>query len=89
MSDNDADAQLAANVATIRQGFTVQVEAMKDRLAVWIEENSTRRNSGVITVALLEFAVERHLKLFDEKSAADLMQGALNKVLRRQRGPVQ
>jgi hypothetical protein len=86
---NDADAQLAANIATIRQGFTAQIEAMKDSLAVWVEENSTRGNGGVITVALLELAIERHLNHFDEKSAADLMQGALDKVLRRKRGPVQ
>ncbi|MGP0000883.1 MAG: hypothetical protein ACLPKW_24520, partial [Acetobacteraceae bacterium] len=67
MSDNDADAQLAANIGTIKQGFTAKIEAMKDSLAVWVEENSTRGNSGVITVALLELAVERHLKDFDEK----------------------
>ena len=88
-SNDKTDAQLAANIDTIRQGFTAQIEAMKDSLAVWAEENSTRGNSGVITVALLELAVERHLKHFDEKSAAELMQGALNKVLRRKRGPVQ
>jgi hypothetical protein len=89
MSDTDADAQLAANIDTIKQGFTVQVEAMKDSLTVWAEENATRGNGGAITVALLELAVERHLQHFDEKSAADLMQGALDKVLRRKRGPVQ
>ncbi len=88
-SNDKTDAQLAANIDTIRQGFTAQIEAMKDSLAVWAEENSTRGNSGVITVALLELAVERHLHHFDEKSAADLMQGALDKVLRRKRGPVQ
>jgi hypothetical protein len=89
MSDNTPGDPTRAHIDTIKQGFTAKVDAMKDSLAVWAKEHSTRGNSGVITIALLELAVERHLKYFDEKSAADLMQGALNKVLRRKRGPVQ
>jgi hypothetical protein len=38
----------------------------------------------VVTVALIELGVERHLNLFpDEKSARDLVNGVLTKVLKQ------
>jgi hypothetical protein len=46
----------APPAAAIKQRFTAKVDAMKDSLTERAEENSTRGNSGVITLALLELA---------------------------------
>jgi hypothetical protein len=91
MSDQtDDDAALAANVKTIRRGLDAKIQAIKSEIAQWAEANTQPGNGGTITLALLELGIERHLELFpDEKSATELVQGVLRKVLRRRRGPLQ
>jgi hypothetical protein len=75
----------------IRRGFDARIRVTKEALAKWAANNEQLGASGTITVAMLELGIERHLDLFpdDEKSAADLVQGVLRKVLRRRRGPLQ
>jgi hypothetical protein len=74
----------------IRRGFDARILEIKLALAQWAEANQQPGNSGAITVAMLELGIERHLDHFpEEKSATDLVQGVLRKVLRRRRGPLQ
>jgi hypothetical protein len=85
----DDDAAFAANAETIRRGHDAKIQATKDAIDLWVAATARPGNGGTITLALLELGIERHLEHFpDEKSATDLVQGVLRKVLRRQRGPM-
>jgi hypothetical protein len=86
----DDDAAFAANAEAIRRGHDAKIQATKSEIDQWAKANERPGNGGTITLALLELGIERHLELFpDEKSATDLVEGVLRKVLRRRRGPLQ
>jgi hypothetical protein len=54
---------------------------MKDGIAAMLEPHALPGSGGVITTALLELAIERHLRVCStEKSARDLFEGVLKKV---------
>ena len=94
MSDpatKDDAAALEANIETIRRGHDAKIEEIKHALVHWAAEAQMRPGlGGTITLALLELGIERHLEHFpDEKSATELVQGVLRKVLQRRRGPMQ
>jgi hypothetical protein len=79
-ADQDKDGE------QIRRGFGVTVQELKDGIARLIEPHALAGKSGATTIALIELGIERHLDLFpDEKSARDLVEGILNKVLQRRR----
>jgi hypothetical protein len=74
----------------IRRGHDAKIHAAKHAIAKWAEDHERPGNGGTMTLALLELGIERHLEHFpDEKSATDLVQGVLRKVLQRRRGPMQ
>jgi hypothetical protein len=85
----DSDEALAAHVETIRPGHDEKIQATKHELSQWVEAIQRPGNHGTIFLALLELGIERHLEHFDEKSANDLIQGVLRKVLQRRLGPLQ
>jgi hypothetical protein len=92
MSDlrpEDDDVAVDANAEAIRRGHDEKIRAIKHALIQWAEANQRPGNHGTIILALLELGIERHLEHFDEKSAADLIQGVLRKVLRRRLGTLQ
>ena len=80
---------LFADFEKDRRRHDLKIRALKHQLAEWIEELQQPGNHGTITLAMLELGVERHLARFDEKSAADLLHGVLEKVIKRRRGPLQ
>jgi hypothetical protein len=89
MSDptaKDDDAAFAANAEAIRRGHDEKIQATKQALSKWVEANRRPGNGGTIILALLELGIESHLEHFDEKSATDLVQGVLRKVLQRRLG---
>ena len=59
-----------------------KVEEMKDEIARMIQPHALPGSNGVITLALLQLAIERHLRISPhEKSARALMDSVLKKVL--------
>jgi hypothetical protein len=62
----------------------ISVAESKAGIARLIEPHAARGAGGVMTVALIELGIERHLDRFpDEKGARDLVNGVLTKVLKR------
>ena len=60
---------------------------MKHGIAAMLEPHNLPGSGGVITVALLELAIERHLCISPtEQSARDLFDGVLRKVIERNTG---
>lgn len=62
--DSKDDARLAANIEIIKKGQAAQIEVLKAELAKWADGYSRPGNTGTITLALMEHAIERHLALF-------------------------
>jgi hypothetical protein len=59
-----------------------RVQEMKDGIAAMLEPHNLPGAGGVITLALLELGIERHLRICPtEKSARDLFDGLLKNVL--------
>lgn len=86
---NDDHPTSTDTVQNLQAAHDAKIRECKRLIAQWLDV-SVLRQSGTITLALLELGIERHLNLFpDEKSATDLVQGALRKVLERRRGPGQ
>jgi hypothetical protein len=87
----DDAAALSVDIETIKRGHDAKIQAAKQALARWAAEAQERPGQGgTITLAMLELGIERHLEHFpDEKSATELVQGVLRKVLQQRRGPVQ
>jgi hypothetical protein len=84
------DSSFVGDQENIRRQHNEKIEASKQLLSEWIEDNRRPGDGGTIIIALLELGIERHLdRGFDEKSAADLIQGVLRKVARRRLGPLQ
>jgi preprotein translocase subunit SecA len=79
----------AAHVEIIKRGFDAKVAEAKHSLAQAAETVAQTGLSGAITIALLELGIERHLEHFDEKSAMELAQGVVRKVMLRRGGPLQ
>jgi hypothetical protein len=64
-----------------------KVQEMKDGIAAMLEPHNLPGSGGVITLALLELGIERHLRICPtEKSARDLFEGVLRKVIERNTG---
>lgn len=73
-----------------KEAFDAKVQEMKAGIARLIEPHQLPGAGGVITLALLELGIERHVTLCpDEKSTTDLVLGAVRKVLRRRDGTTQ
>ena len=92
MSDplaNDNEVLSSASDEAARRKHDLKIQATKQFLTEWIEDNRRPGDGGTIIIALLELGLERHLDRFDDKSAADLVQGVLRKVVQRRRGPLQ
>ena len=90
MPDNDDDAQLAANIDTIKRGVAARADAIKRQLFRWIGQNSGPADAMAMTIALLEVAIEGHLVMTENESdTRDFVTGTFRRVARRQRGPVQ
>jgi hypothetical protein len=87
----DDAAALNADIETIKRSHDAKIRATKQALARWAAEVQERPGQGgTITLAMLELGIERHLEHFpDEKSATELVQGVLRKVLQREHGPLQ
>jgi len=79
--DADSDA--------LRRAHDENIQTAKRALSDWIRANELPGNRGTIILALIELGIERHLEHFDEKSAAELTQGVLRKVLQRRLGTLQ
>jgi hypothetical protein len=62
---------------------------MRDKITEWVDDQETPDNGGFITIALVEHAIERHLRVSDEMDARALTDAAINKVVRRKHGMVQ
>src|SRR4051812_30206803 len=76
---NDKDEAKAA--------FRARVQEMKDGIAAMLEPHNLPGSGGVITTALLELGIERHLRIAPtEQSARDLFEGVLGKVIKKNRG---
>ena len=60
-----------------------KVEEMKEGIARMIQPHALPGSNGIITLALLELGIERHLRNSSthEKSARALLDGVLKKVL--------
>jgi hypothetical protein len=59
-----------------------KVEEMKDEIARMIRPHALPGSNGVITLALLQLGIERHLRISPhEKSTRALLDGVLKKVL--------
>lgn len=70
-----------------KQQMDARIAEAKAGIAELIEPHATLPGAGgVFTLALLELGIERQLDLWpDEKAARDLVEGALNKVLKRRK----
>jgi hypothetical protein len=79
MTDNQTDAQIAANIQTIRRGFDAEVARIKGDLTRWIDQNHSQ--SGVLNIALLELAIER-LAVRNGEHTFEAIEGAYKKVMR-------
>jgi hypothetical protein len=67
-----------------RSAFRVKVEETKNGIARLIEPHAGSGSGGIVTLALLELGIERHLQISPtEKSARVLLDGVLKKVLDR------
>lgn len=67
-----------------QRNFDAKIAEAKTGIERLIEPHALPGAGGVLTLALLELGIERHLNLFpDEQSARDLVNGVLNKVLKR------
>jgi hypothetical protein len=65
--------------------FRARVREMKDSIAVMLDAHALPGSGGVISVALLELGIERHLRICaTEESVRDLFEGVLRKVLGRE-----
>lgn len=61
--------------------FRAKVKEMKDGIAAMLEPHELPGSGGVITVALLELGIERHLCICStEKSVRALFEGLLKNV---------
>jgi hypothetical protein len=70
-----------------RGAFRRKVEETKDGIARLIEPHVASGAGGIVTLALLELGVERHLRISPtEKSARAVLDGVLKKVLDRRAG---
>ena len=78
-----------ADCGLIKRGFDAKVADMRAALSEWADKRSAAGNGGIITIAPLKLVIERQLRLYDENGACNFVEGALRKVLRRQRRPVQ
>ena len=60
-----------------------KVEEMKEGIARMIQPHALPGSNGIITLALLELGIERHLRISSthEKSVRALLDGVLKKVL--------
>jgi hypothetical protein len=62
--------------------FRARVREMKDGIEAMLEAHALPGSGGVITLALLELGIERHLRgCSTEQSARDLFEGVLRKVI--------
>ena len=67
-----------------QRNFDAKIAEAKAGIERLIEPHALPGAGGVLIVALLELGIERHLNRFpDEKAARDLVNGVLNKVLKR------
>jgi hypothetical protein len=68
-----------------QQNFDAKIAETKAGIERLIEPHAVLPGAGgLLIMALLELGIERHLKRFpDEKAARDLVNGVLNKVLKR------
>ena len=70
-----------------RAAFRRKVEETKVGIARLIEPHAASGSGGIVSLALLELGIERHLRISPtEKSARALLDGVLKKVLDRIRG---
>lgn len=69
----------------IQRRLDAKVAEMKAGIPRLIEPHGSLPGAGgVLTLALLELGIERHLRICpDEKAARDLVAGVLNKALNR------
>jgi hypothetical protein len=69
--------------ASMSRATNSKVEEMKGRIARMIQPLALPGSNGIITLALLELGIERHLRISStcEKSAGALLDGVLKKVL--------
>jgi hypothetical protein len=67
----------------VQRNFDAKIAEAKAGIERLIEPHTLPGSGGVIILALLELGIERHLNIFpDEKTARDLVNGVLNKVLK-------
>ena len=55
------DAELAANIHTIKQGVRARADHFKKHLFRWVRQNASPADATAVTIALLEIAIEGHL----------------------------
>jgi hypothetical protein len=65
-----------------KPAFRARVQEMKDGIEAMLEAHALPGSGGVITVALLELGIERHLRISaTENAARELFDGVLKNVL--------
>lgn len=70
-----------------KTAFRAKVQEMKDGIAAMLEPHELPGSGGMITVALLELGIERHLRIWPtEKSARALFEGVLRRALKGNTG---
>jgi hypothetical protein len=87
-SDKDKQADLDARVEKFRERSAARVAEIKGALMTWLEPSDTIADSVCITNALLELALDRHVKVH-EANGFDLIESAHRRALKRSRGPLQ
>jgi hypothetical protein len=71
--------------ASMARATNNKVEEMKEGIARMIQPHALPGSNGIITLALLELGIERHIRISstNEKSARALLDGVLKKVLEK------
>ena len=77
------DAQIAAKMDIIKQGFKAEVAAAKDELARCIEPHWKPAGNGALRIALLELAIERQFEICGGEHAFEVIEGVFKRMVKQ------
>jgi hypothetical protein len=84
------DAELAANIETIKHGVRSRADHLKKHLFRCIRQNATAADAIPITIALLEIAIEGHLIVTEnENDTLEFITNIFHRVAHKPVGRVQ
>ena len=77
------DAQIAARIDIIKQGFKAEIAAAKGELARCIEQHWKPAGNGALHIALLELAIERQFEICGGEHAFEVIEGVFKRLVKQ------